>query len=440
MARLLDRFLPTKPEARSLDWFTYDGSQYPLFGFGSPVQLTQSGEQVVQPDQTLESIARQILHAHGPIAALVFIRQLVFSSIEFKFQGLSDRRLFGGPQLSPLEEPWQGGTTQNLLAKTSVDADMVGNCYWRKVDGEMDRMRPDWVEIVLGKRPDGSLRKVGYRYWPRGPNGGSDPLPLLPSDVVHFMPLQDPLNPWRGMSWITPVIREVMVDQAATTHQQRFMENSATPNLAVTLPELTPDQVADFKERTDDAHQGAANAWKTMYLGGGADVKVVGVDLSKLDLKAVQGGLETRLAAAAGVPPAVVGFREGLSGSSLNAGNYGQARRRFADGTLHPLWREAAGSFAKVVQVPDGSRLWFDTRHVPFLREDAKDEAEIVQIQSAALRQLLDGGFKADAAVEFVQSADVARLRGQHSGKLSVQLLNTDGTDQESDEDSGGSE
>jgi hypothetical protein len=220
-----------------------------------------------------------------------------------------------------------------------------------------------------------------------------------------------------------------MVDQAASTHQRKFFENAATPNLAVKLdPSMTPEKMAEFRDVMDAGHGGVDNAYKTMYLGGGADVTVVGTDLSKLDLKSVQGGLETRLAAAAGVPVTVVGFREGLSGSSLNAGNYGAARRRYADGTLHPLWMEAAGSFARVVTPPAGSRLWFDTTNVPLLREDATDEAGIIKIQTSAIRQLLDAGFDPDSAVSAVRGADISRLTGKHTGQISVQLQPMDGS------------
>jgi phage portal protein BeeE len=53
-----------------------------------------------------------------------------------------------------------------------------------------------------------------------------------------------------------------------------------------------------------------------------------------------QGAGETRIAAAAGVPPVIVGLSEGLQAATYS--NYSQARRRFADGTMRPLWRNAA--------------------------------------------------------------------------------------------------
>jgi hypothetical protein len=44
-------------------------------------------------------------------------------------------------------------------------------------------------------------------------------------------------------------------------------------------------------------------------------------------------------------------------------------------------------------------------------------------MNASALRQLIDGGFEPDAAVAYMASGDLARLKGKHSGLVSVQLL-----------------
>jgi phage portal protein BeeE len=132
-------------------------------------------------------------------------------------------------------------------------------------------------------------------------------------------------------------------------------------------------------------HEGALNAYKTLFLAGGADVKTVGTDFKQLDLKAVQGAGETRIAAAAGVPPVVVGLSEGLQAATYS--NYAQARRRFADQTMRPLWRNAAGSLARIINVPPASELWYDDRDIPALREDEKDAADIQQSQAVTIRR-----------------------------------------------------
>src|ERR1019366_7682814 len=100
---------------------------------------------------------------------------------------------------------------------------------------------------------------------------------------------------------------------------------------------------------------------------------------------AVQSAGETRIAAAAGVPPSIVGLSEALQGSTLNTGNYAAARRRFSDGTIRPLWRSAAGALSTLLPVPKGSRMWFDPRDVAFLQEDVIDTANIRQLDATAI-------------------------------------------------------
>jgi phage portal protein BeeE len=125
----------------------------------------------------------------------------------------------------------------------------------------------------------------------------------------------------------------------------------------------------------EDNPTGGWDKFKTMYLAGGTKMEVVGSNLQQIDFKAVQGAGETRIAAAAGVPPVIVGLSEGLQAATYS--NYGQARRRFADNTMRPLWRNFAGSLETIVPPPPGSRLWYDDRDIQALAEDKKDLAEV---------------------------------------------------------------
>jgi hypothetical protein len=71
---------------------------------------------------------------------------------------------------------------------------------------------------------------------------------------------------------------------------------------------------------------------------------------------------------------------------------------------------------------PKTSRLWYDARDIPFLREDAGDEAKTFFTQVQAARHLTDGGWDPDAAIQAAKAADISLLLGKHSGLLSVQL------------------
>jgi phage portal protein BeeE len=242
---------------------------------------------------------------------------------------------------------------------------------------------------------------------------------LLPGEVSHFAPLPDPDAHYRGMSWLTPVIREVEADTAATAHKLQFFRNGASLNVVVSLDkDISEDAFKKFVARMEGAHTGLANAYKTMYVGGGADVTVRGADMRQLDFRATQGAGETRIAAAAGVPPIIVGLSEGLQSATYS--NYGQARRSFADITMRPLWRNVAGSLATLVPPPPAAELWYDERDIAFLREDRTDVAAIQERQAVTMRQLVDAGFVPSTVVDAVLAEDYSLL--VHSGLYSVQL------------------
>ena len=86
------------------------------------------------------------------------------------------------------------------------------------------------------------------------------------------------------MSWLSPLVREIMADSAATSHVLRFYENGATPNLVIKRPEdIGPDAFKAWVTMMEAGHAGEANAYKTLYLSSGADATVVGANLRQLD-------------------------------------------------------------------------------------------------------------------------------------------------------------
>jgi phage portal protein BeeE len=401
-------------------------------GSGPALMQTLAGGEVEQFMETFASYSNAFA-TNSIIFSCELTRMLLFSTIRFQFQALNKGRpseLFSKPELSLLETPWPGGTTQDLLTSMLMDADLAGNAYWTTGPagefGELVRMRPDWTRIVLQERIiRGKVlgyKKVGFAYWEGGQyNTDVEPLVLFPNEVAHFMPVKDPLATYRGMSWLTPVIRELQNDGLMMRHKRKFFENGATPNLVITLDAAVKfEQFERFKALMEEDHEGVDNAYRSLFLGGGADATVVGANFRQIDFKDVQGHGEVRIAAAARVPPAIVGISDGLQGSSLNAGNFGAARRLLADMTGHPLWQNAAGSMGSLITAPGGSRLWYDARDVPILREDEKDAAEIAFMQAQTMRQLIDAGYEADSVQRAVISGDYSLL--VHSGLFSVQL------------------
>lgn len=407
------------------EYFSFGGNRYPL------LQTTMG-----QVDR--ESVGVTTVAAYkgsSPVFALVLARMQAFSQVRFqwtRFQGSQPSDLFGTPELAVLERPAPGWTTSDLLARMEIHVSSAGNAYvCRPRRDRLSLLRPDRVTIVMGSQTDADnpaeapdVEVVGYLY-----QTGRGKLTVFDADrVAHYAPYPDPDAVFLGMSWITAAFREYQADSLATEHKARFFANAATPNLAIKFDaSITLEQVKAFKQLLEAEHKGAFNAWKTLYLGGGADPVPVGSSFRDMEYAVIQGRAESRLAADAGVPPSWVGFSEGLQGSALNAGNFNSARRRFSDGTMHHLWMNAATSLEVIVDKPhdrdgnliNGASLWFDAR-VPFTRDDASDLAEIQQKQAQTITALVRDGYTPDSAVKAVVNNDWNLLK--HTGWYSVQM------------------
>ncbi len=361
-------------------------------------------------------------------------RLSVFSEARFIYRGFNagrPGRLFSTPDLDILERPWPRGTTGDLLTRMLEHADFGGNAFVARQVEEPDRlrmMRPDWVTIVMGDRSGEPVRTaaqldaeiIGFIYHPQ--DGQTEPEALLADEVAHFAPTPDPLARFRGMSWLTPVVREILGDQATTEHKLKFFENGATPQLVVSYDaSVNEDAFKKFVAKMNQTHEGWQNAYKTLFLGGGADVTVAGADLKQLDFSTTQGKGETRIAGAAGIHPVLIPLSEGLQGSSLNAGNYAAARRSTADTTFRPLWRNLCGSLQAIVPPPNsGAELWYDEAGIAFLREDAADRANVQLVKAQTIWQYVQAGFTPASAAAAADAEDVTLL--EHTGMTSVQL------------------
>jgi phage portal protein BeeE len=414
--------------SQGFEQFNYGGQQY--FGVASTGAATPDKE---APLAGYSQLVDGPFRSNSIVFACELKRMSVFSEARFIWRGFNKGlpgRLFSTPDMDILEQPWPRATTGDLLMNMVLSADIGGNAYVARTMEDPDRLRvlrPDWVTIVMGDREGRPLESasqfdaeiIGFIYAP--PDGQTAPEVLLVDEVAHWAPIPDPLARFRGMSWLTPVIREVQADQAATMHKLAFFENGATPQLVVSFDkEVTQDQFQAFVAKMDDSHSGWRNAYRTIYLGAGATPTVVGKDLQQLDFSNTQGKGETRIAAASGIHPVLIPLSEGMQGSSLNAGNYAAARRSTADTTFRPLWRHVCGCLAQIIPPPNGSELWYLEQFIPFLREDARDAAEIEQIKASTIANLVKEGFTSESAIGAVTNQDMTLL--VHTGLRSVQL------------------
>ncbi len=411
--------------------FSYGGSQ---FSYGGPNGLitTYGAGKVLEITRTLPGYLAA-LRACPPAFAAQMVRALVLSGVRFTFRNRpstsTPRRQFGTRALDRLERPWPKATTGQMVSMMEWHAGLAGNAYVLQQPDRLRVLRPDYVGVLYGsdQQPedaahalDGTL--IGYVYQNGGLfSSGYKPQTLLPDEVAHWCPMPDPECAGIGMSWLTPALRDIQADSAATEHKIAYFRNGATPNMVVKgLQAATKEQFNQLVDMLEERHAGVANAYRTLYLTTGADATVVGSNLAELDLKNVQGAGETRISMLSRVPATIMQIAEGLAGSSLNAGNFSAARRTWADSWIYPTLADLSAALADVVQVPADAELWTDVADMPILREDAKDAAEIAQINAQTIVQLVNGGWEPESVKVAVLGQDMSLLK--HSGLLSVQL------------------
>lgn len=415
--RLIDRLTGAQrselPDPESVAWLS------------TTWQGNDSTETVAQQTYLTFSIAAY--SANSAVYACAMARMQLVSQAKFKFLDAKTGRLSGGPELQILGEPWPNGTSGDLIASMLQHVDIAGNAFVRRAGGRLVSMRPDWVSIVNAQVVDGydidgkpqvHDEVIGYLY-SEGGIGVGEAVFYEVADVAHWAPYPDPLARWRGMTWLTPVLREINADISMSQHRQQFFDQAGTPNMVLKYQQkLSPDTVNTIRDRWRARYSGPSSAGSTVVLDDGADLTVVGNSFEQMRFTDLQKMGEARIASAAGVPPIVAGLSVGLDAATYS--NFSQAMKAFGNGAAAHLWITLAGSLAKLVDVPQGLTLWYDTTRIPALLEDAKDRATAMQTSAAAVSSFIQAGFEPDSVVNAVMANDMSLLK--HSGLVSVQL------------------
>ena len=119
----LDDYLLQVQESMQFGGLWYSGK--PLTTYGNTPAEDVGGD--------FEAMVSTAYRSNGIVFAIELVRLLVFSATRFRWQRLRDGKqsdYFGTADLSLLEHPWPGGTTQDLLMRSLLDADFAGNSFW----------------------------------------------------------------------------------------------------------------------------------------------------------------------------------------------------------------------------------------------------------------------------------------------------------------------
>lgn len=422
-------------------WATYNGHTYGLTG------SMPRGSKEETPENSFTGYINGAYKSSGVVFAAMLTQQLIFSEARLVWQDFNSGKpgdISWTDDLNLFIKPWPNADTGEMLGRAIQDIQLAGNHYVIKefVPGtpgdsikhasrpswRLRRLRPDWVTIILTAAPDEARKSdvAGYLYRP-GLTDEKDNWEFFPVDgsngqVAHWSFIPDPDAQYRGMSPLTPVLTDVATDKAATKHKAKFFQNAATPNIAVSFKDtVSHEEFKEFMQTMNETKHGVEHAYETLYLGGGADVQVIGANIQQMDFRSSLGHSETRVCMALRVHPTIVGIAEGMHGSTLNDGNFKAAKNLLADGAMRPMWRSLTNAYSVLLDVPAGKRLWYDDSDIAFLRQDRLETAEIQQIQSQTIAAFIQSGYTADSSRDAVTHNDMGLL--QHTGLFSVQLL-----------------
>jgi phage portal protein BeeE len=384
---------------------------------GASTLTTYGGDPKREPAaQNLVAAAVQAYQSNGVVFACTLVRMMMLAEATFKFRSLADKHLFGNEDLRILEYPWPGATAGELWARMEQSSSTGGNAFVAKVeDDELLMLPADEVvivsEVVTSSAGVRYKRPIGYDWDPDrfpGPTGRDSKAQFFTTDeVAHWSPIPDPLARFRGMSWLTPVLREVASDSAMTAYKTLYMDHGSPVTAVKYDRALKPESVDYLMDRIAAKFGGVKNAWRPLIFDQGAE-PVLSAGLDVLDFRNVQAGGELRICAAAGVSPILIGLRAADGGET-----YQSAMRQFADMHARPLWRSACAALQHLVpNVPDrGVQLWFDTSDIAALQAAETEKAQVTQVSAAAILTFIQAGMTSDSAILATNAGDLSLLK-----------------------------
>jgi|SRR5215471_8919695 len=360
--------------------------------------------------------AREVMSSNGIVFAVMALRMSLFSEARFRFQALTDQHTFGDTSLALLEHPWPNADSGELLSRAQQDGSM-GNFYARRAtpadpaEGgtRIVQMRPENVIIVSREITDdgGRVWREPAGYLEMRP-GGHEPQVFTVDEVAHFSPVPDPSARWRGMSWLTPILREVYADQALTRYKSFHLDNGAMPGLTIKYSmKLSEKTINGLRKRIRAKYGGPDNAGNVLVLDEGADAMVTGSTLEQLQADAITKAGERRVCAAGG--PGL------LEICGFEPGTYQDAIRQFGDLWARPQWRMLCAALEHLIPGPAQNpavpvRLWYDVSGIAALREGELSRAQSYLVKAQGLASTIQAGMTRESAIKAADAGDLSLL------------------------------
>lgn len=256
---------------------------------------------------------------------------------------------------------------------------ICGKSYWWKQRSNRGEpialwpLRPDRISPKLD--PDALL--AGWTYTL---DGKDFPLPV--GDVLAFN-LPDPGDETGGvvggLGPLQVLAAEIDTDNEATSHVFALLRNYAVPGVAVKVKgEVDDDEKEAFKRDFMNRYGGSRRGEPAIIDGAEVDITPLSHTLRELEFPDLRGVAESRICAAIGVPPILVGVKVGLDRSTYS--NIAESRRFWTQTRLAEWWRRLSDQITHDLLAEfgpaDGVVVRFDVAGLPAYQEIMAERAE----------------------------------------------------------------
>lgn len=249
--------------------------------------------------------------------------------------------------LDRLREPHSDLTLTDLRGLIVRCKLVDGNAYLMKlrsgggtvldnIKGEVLELHPVDPTRLRPARDKGSSALIDYYALDLG-TGYTARVPK--ENVIHFREELDHRDPSKGIGAVKQVAREVATDAEADVIIQAIMRNMGFPGLVFAPKEQSKGAPIDVEQLQSyiQASTTGENRGKPLVFRTPVDFGQVEVSTKALDLSHVMARVETRIAAAIGIPAVLVGLSAGLDATSYGA-NTKSLIETFIEGVLMSAW------------------------------------------------------------------------------------------------------
>ena len=293
------------------------------------------------------------------------------------------------PFLSLLRKPSIDETYMPFMQATLEDWFLNGNAFWEKVRNAFGQVvgltyhAYRMVDVEWGFNPILNARVRMYFV-------GDDRRPVTMRDMVHLRFSIDPKNTAIGLSPLNSLYREIWIDEESAQFAADILVNKGVTGM-IMFPE-SPEAEIDLgagrvmKQQVQQQFTGR-NRGEPMVLSSRVGVKSLAIEPHQMLLPEHRIGAESRIAAVAGIAPAVTNLLSGMK--QVKDGSTMLQHRRsawedtimsyqamIAEGVWDQLLVDFVGEFAL-----EDWRLGYDLSRIPQLQQNSKEKAEEWQIR-----------------------------------------------------------